>query len=462
MKKKQFFIFCFLLILIPCGSYAGEYSLEDLYRLALEGSETIKIAEEDLYISEREKDRARSALLPTLSTFGSHTRYSEEKISNMLVLQPEYTNEWGVRLDQSFSLSGRELSAYKITKKGIRKSMYDLNAVKEEYLLIVASAYYDILKLKKALEITGANVERLTRHRNAARTRLEVGEVTRTALLRAEAELAGAQSEFIKSENDLRLSKTILAKTVNISGDYDLKEPRTGINSNIREQEVLNLLVGDCRQSTMDCLKETAFSERPEIKIMTLQKEIAEDSVTYARGSYWPDISLEGVYLRQENEPSSAPGLNERIYGILKLDFPLFEGGLRIAEVREAKARLRQVEQRLSDLTHSVSVEVENSYLNLRTVSSVIIQLQAEATYAGDNYNAVAKQFQHGLADSIDIIDANTLLVTAERELSNAKYDYMLAVLKLKRATGRLLKTAISHDLSTVSTEEDKGNSSNK
>ncbi|MCK5503620.1 MAG: TolC family protein, partial [Thermodesulfovibrionia bacterium] len=230
----------------------------------------------------------------------------------------------------------------------------------------------------------------------------------------------------------------------------------------IREQEVLNLLVGDCRQSTMDCLKETAFSERPEIKIMTLQKEIAEDSVTYARGSYWPDISLEGVYLRQENEPSSAPGLNERIYGILKLDFPLFEGGLRIAEVREAKARLRQVEQRLSDLTHSVSVEVENSYLNLRTVSSVIIQLQAEATYAGDNYNAVAKQFQHGLADSIDIIDANTLLVTAERELSNAKYDYMLAVLKLKRATGRLLKTAISHDLSTVSTEEDKENSSNK
>jgi outer membrane protein len=135
---------------------------------------------------------------------------------------------------------------------------------------------------------------------------------------------------------------------------------------------------------------------------------------------------------------------------------------LRIAEVREAKARLRQVEQRLSDLTHSVSVEVENSYLNLRTVSSVIIQLQAEATYAGDNYNAVAKQFQHGLADSIDIIDANTLLVTAERKLSNAKYDYMLAVLKLKRATGRLLKTAISHDLSTVSTEDDKGNSSNK
>lgn len=459
MKKKQFFIFCFLLILIPCGSYAGEYSLEDLYRLALERSETIKIAEEDLYISEREKDRAKSALLPTLSAFGGHTRYSEEKINN---IQPEYTNEWGVRLDQSFSLSGRELSAYKITKKGIRKSMYDLDAVKEEYLLIVASAYYDILKLKKALEITGANVERLTRHRNASRTRLEVGEVTRTALLRAEAELAGAQSEFIKAENGLRLSKTILAKTVSISGDYDLEEPRTGIDSNIREQEVLNLLVGDCRQSTMECLKETAFSERPEIKIMTLQKEIAEDNVKYARGSYWPDISLAGVYLRQENEPSSAPGLNERIYGTLKLDFPLFEGGLRIAEVKEAKAQLRQAEQRLSDLTQSVSVEVENSYLNLLTVSSVIIQLQAEATYAGDNYNAVAKQFQYGIADSIDVIDANTLLVTAERELSNAKYDYRLAVLKLKRATGRLLKTAISRDLSTVSTEEDKGNSLNK
>jgi outer membrane protein len=56
----------------------------------------------------------------------------------------------------------------------------------------------------------------------------------------------------------------------------------------------------------------------------------------------------------------------------------------------------------------------------------------------------VSKQFKHGLANSVDVMDANTLLVTAERELINAKYNYQFAILKLKHATGTLLKTVAS------------------
>ena len=174
-----------------------------------------------------------------------------------------------------------------------------------------------------------------------------------------------------------------------------------------------------------------------------IQKKIAEDEVKYAKGSYWPTISLEGEYFRQENEPSSSFGLEERIYGGLKLDFPFFEGGLRRAEVREAKARLRQAEYSLSDLRHEVSVEVENSYLFLKREAAILKQVQAELAFAQENFKSVTKQFQHGIADSIDTIDANTLLVTAERGLANAKYTYQLAILNLKRATGILLRTVL-------------------
>jgi outer membrane protein len=109
--------------------------------------------------------------------------------------------------------------------------------------------------------------------------------------------------------------------------------------------------------------------------------------------------------------------------------------------VGEAKAKARQADHGLSDLKQSVGVEVEDAYLNLLTISAVIDRLQAESEYAADNYNSVTKQFQYGLANSIDVIDANTLLLTSERELANARYDYELAILKLKRATGTLLKT---------------------
>lgn len=433
-------VFLFLLFFIPFSITAEEYSLDDLYRLALERSETIKIAQENLYISVQGKDKAISALLPTLSTFVSHTRYNEGKYGATSVLQPEYSTSWGLRLDQSLSLSGRELTALKIANETIIKTIFDLDAVKEEYLLSVASAYYDVLKSKKAVEIVHANVERLRKHRDAAKTRLEVGEVTKTTLLRAEAELSGAESELIKAENSLRLAKVTLARIVGIDGDYDVKEshPSSIIH---RPSEEISFLTVDCGLSNIDCLKQTALSERAELKALELRKRIAENEVRYAKGLYWPIISVEGVYSRKDNHPSSSFAIKESIYGGLKLNFPFFEGGLRKAEVREAEAKLRQAELNIADLKDTIHVEVENAYLNLITESGVLEKLRAEMEYSLDNYNAVSKQFKYGLANSIDVMDANTLLVTTERELTNAKYDYQLAILKLRRATGTLLKT---------------------
>lgn len=444
MRVKLLLIFSFLSVLVPFNLQAQEYSLDDLYKLALDRSEFIKIAEEDLYISELQKDKATAVLMPTLSAFGNHTRYSKAIRNNNSVLQPDYTNEWGLRLDQSMSLSGREFTAFKISKEGIEKSSKDLAAVREGYLLNVAASYYSLLKSKKAREIAAANVERLTRHRNASETRLRVGEATKTVLLRAEAELAGAEAELIKSENSQRLAKTVLARTVGITSVFEVREPQIKKDLKTQEQVLMDISAGECSLSALDCLKQKAFSERAEIKTVTIQKQIAEDEVTYTKGSYWPDLSIEGVYLRQENEPSTAFGLNERIYGGLKLNFPFFEGGLRVAEVGEAKAKARQADHSLTDLKNSVGVEVEDAYLNLLTIAAVIEKLQAESEYAADNYHSVTKQFQHGLADSIDVIDANTLLVTSERELANARYDYELAVLKLRRAVGTLLETVVS------------------
>lgn len=65
----------------------------------------------------------------------------------------------------------------------------------------------------------------------------------------------------------------------------------------------------------------------------------------------------------------------------------------------------------------------------------ILKSLEDQLTFARDNYNATSKQFEFGLANSIDVVDANTLLVTSERQLAD---------LRLKRATGTLLKPAAS------------------
>jgi outer membrane protein len=413
------------------------YTLDELYKITLERSEQIRISEEDLFIAEREKDKAMSAFLPKLSAFGDYTRYSEEKLSTTpdfsFALQPKTSASWGFRLDQSLSLGGREITAFQISKKGIESSRYNLNATREDYLLGVSVSFYDVLKTNKAVEIAKANVERLTKHRDAAWTRLKVGEVTKTALLRAEAELSGAQSELIRGENNLSLAKAVLARKVGINEQYD-----------IEESKVESKTASDYALRPLDSLKNEAYAERSELKSLELQKKISEEQVRFARGAYWPTLSVEGVYLGMDQDPSS-PFLNkESVYGVLRLNFPFFEGGLRRAEVREAEARKRQSELLYEDLKKTVNIDVENAYLELKTQSGILKSLEDQLTFAGDNYNAVSKQFEFGLANSIDVMDANTLLVTSERQLTDARYNYQLSILKLKRATGTLFKTVVN------------------
>ncbi|MEW6326570.1 MAG: TolC family protein [Thermodesulfobacteriota bacterium] len=410
---------------------AQDYSLDDLYRMALERAERIKISEEDLYITERGKDKALAVLLPRLSAFGDYTRYSDDKTSaSGFIIQPEDSTSWGLRLDQTLSLSGRELTALKISKENIEKSRHDLYAAREEYLFRVSSAYYDVLRAKKTVEIAKASVDRLTKHRDAAAIRLKVGEVTKTALLRAEAELSGVKSELVKVENGLKLAKAVLARLVGISEDYELKE------SDVKAETF--------KDRSLVSLKEEAIRERSEVRSMDIQRKAAEDQVRYVRGAYWPTVSVEGVYRRKEDSPASTFVLEETAYGGLILTFPFFEGGLRKAEVKEAKAKQRQSELIYEDLKKTINIEVENAYLDLITQRQILKSLEDQLTFARDNYNATSKQFEFGLADSLDVMDANTLLATAERQLAEARLNYQLADLQLKRATGTLLKSVVS------------------
>jgi outer membrane protein len=416
------------------------YTLVDLYRIAIERAERVRMSEEDLFIAERARDKALSALLPKLYAFGEYTRYSEEKLGasslGSFTIQPESSESWGFRLDQSFSLGGREVISYQISKKGVEDGAYNLQAVREEYLLSVSVACYDYLRAKKALEIVRANVERLEKHRDAAQVRLKVGEVTKTALLRAEAELSGARSDFVKSENNLNFAKVFLARVVGIEGGYT-----------VQETEDISMPIPESKEmDNVQLLKQLALSERVEMKSVHLQKEIAEQQVRYAKGSFMPTLSLEGVYLRQDEDPSSPFFNKESIYGLIGLNFPIFEGGLRRAEFREAEARKRQAELTYEDVKKTIEIEVENAFLDLKTQKGILKSLEDQLTFATDNYNAVSKQFEFGLADSLDVMDANTLLVTSERQLIEAKYSYQLAIVRLKRATGTLLKTIISRE----------------
>jgi len=250
-----------------------------------------------------------------------------------------------------------------------------------------------------------------------------VGEVTRTVLLRAEGELSGARSDLLQAQNAWEMARAYLARLVGLPEIEVLRE-ETGLEATPLDP--------------LENFQDKAFRIRADLKAMDRQRQIAADQVRYARGAFWPNVALTAAYARADQEPATATLNRESLYGGVSLNFPFFEGGLRTAELQEARRRETQAELSYQDLKKTVAIEVQSVYLDLATQRGVVTFLADQLVFARDNYQAVGRQFSFGLANSVDVMDANTLLVSSERKLAEATYSYHLSLLKMDRATGIL------------------------
>jgi outer membrane protein len=327
-------------------------------------------------------------------------------------------------LDETLSTGGREFRAFAMARKNLAKSRYDLRAIREDYLLhYVAAAYYNVFMSKRNLEIAEANLERLTQYRDAAQKRLQIGEVTKTALLRAEGELSGAKADRLQAQNNLELAMAVLANNVGLDEGFILREAPA------LEEE----------PPSLELFQKRAFASRSDLKSLELQKQMAADRIKYVQGAFLPSISLSGVYSASDQNPASANLNRESIYGAIALNFPFYEGGLRKAEVVEARAQERQAELHYEELKKAIEIEVRTGYLDLMTQKGTLRFLNDQLLFARENYHAVERQFEFGLSSSLDVLDANTLLVSAQTKVAAAEYGYRLALLRIQKAAGTLL-----------------------
>lgn len=422
-----------VLILLWNTCYGAEkYTLSELLMKALKESERVRITEENLIISKEEERRALSVLIPSVNFFGKHTEYAKERIVSNQIIQPDRSTAWGITVEERLSLGGREFIALSMVKDNTKKTQYEVDSFKEQYLLKVANSFYSYLKAKRAVEIAETNVERLRKHRDAARVRLKVGEVTKTDVLRAEAELSGAEAELIAARNLLKTAKSQLSKDVGLSRDFEVVEPE---------------IHDPFYDLSLDYLRALAKENRAEIKASEIAKEIAKKGVRLTSSNYFPNLSISATYQRLSQDPSNVFTNKETKSVVAALNFTIFDGGLRKAELSQAKARLKQAELSYIETLKEINLEVESALNSYLTYRETIKSLEDEVKFARENFISVSKQYQHGLANSIDVTDANSFLLTAEKKLLDARYNYELSILRLRHATGTLLKALLNHQL---------------
>ena len=265
-----------LLLLQVSTAVSGEITLVEAYSMALRNHESVSIAREGLFQSERGVSKARSALLPSLRAEGTYTKYSSEKRSSTFLLQPDRARRADLTLEQSLWEGGRDWSLLRQSKKEELLSRAELGVRSEDLLLLTAGEYFGALKAAKEVEIKEAHLKRASEELRVSRARLAAGAATRAALLRAEAEAAGISADLIRAGAELKNAMARLERLTGpsgkgVGGAITLVEPP--------EAEPLS--------DPVETLISTALERRRDYTVRKLDRDIAGEGGKAGQGSLY-------------------------------------------------------------------------------------------------------------------------------------------------------------------------------
>ncbi len=426
---KQIIIVLFVGLMMAHSAFGGGtvYTLQDAYNAALSGNEIVKIAQEDVVQSESRVDQAGTYLYPRLIAQGAYTRFNETlpPDGGPFLFQPLEQYQASLVLTQPLYTGGRTLAALRTARKMREASSGGLSVARQDLMLNVATAYYGVIKAQKTVDISKRSLERMEHHketteREAATRKTKANQ---SALLRANSLVSQARISLVRAQDGLKIAQEKLNLLTGLPSDITIAEPQQLVP----------------QTESLGELQKTALKNRDDYVTSRINRDIAEENVTIVRGGHYPQLSALAGAQYQESKPSIFTDATT-YYAGLRLTVPIFEGGLMRAEVSEARSRVRQAELTSDFLRKSIEADVQEAYVNLQTVSSVLDTAKLEMEYAKGNYDAVESLFSEGLLASLSLIDAEQALTMAERELMNATYDRELAILRLKKSTGLLGK----------------------
>jgi len=433
MNYKMFF-FLFLVISpsIASGAEPAQFTMQESIDMALRQSAAIHSAGEGMSAAESRKKEAFTGFLPTLNTFYSYTRLNEAPQVKFqgtgftpVITGTANNYNWAVQARQPVFAGGSILTNYQISKLGEDISRYDKLSTVQDVVLDVKVSYYNILKAERIREVAAQSVDQLASHTGVARNFFEVGLIPKNDLLQSEVQLANGTQDLVRADNGVELAKSQFNTVL-----------RRDINKPVSVQDIL--VYEPFVQNIDECLK-TAMENRPEIKSYEVRRAQSGKAVDLARSEYYPTVNVVGTYGRYGDQANVSGSLfqDAESWSVLAVaNWNFWEWGRTKYRVDAGKSRESQSADALSIVRDRITLEVKNSYLQLREAEKRIAVAGQAITQAEENFRINQERYKEQVATTTEVIDAQTLLTRAKSDYFNALSDFNIARSRLERSMG--------------------------
>jgi outer membrane protein/protease secretion system outer membrane protein len=430
LKNATSCLLCILLIQTNVGAQTTVLDLKQVYEAALQQDASIRASRAAADSGRERLPQARAGLLPQISaTAGRNNNNLDTTAPNILgnlsTTNDKYSSDnRSIQLRQPLMNMQRWLQ-FQQAKFIVDEAEANLDRDLQNLVVRVAGAYFETLLADEQLDLVMAQKSLYTALVDAAKKGLVSGSGTRTDVDDAQSRLDMAFAMELEARQNQDLTRRQLQLLIN--------QPVT----KLAKLNVNALKLNVPAPANLDEWTLKAEQSSPEIKAMEARLEQARREVSKAQAGHLP--TLDAVAQWSNSGSENITRINSRYENKsigLQLNVPLYSGGYVNSTIRQAVAEQTRAEESLEALRRDLGVRVHKEY---RGVSEGVMRVRAleQAVRSADQMmKSTQMSLKAGSRTQLDVLNAQQQYTMALRDLSQARFVYLMSKVKLAALVG--------------------------
>jgi outer membrane protein len=337
-------------------------------------------------------------------------------------------NTSGLQLGATQNIFNRDVLLASRTARDAR--LFSSESTKEQNIntaVLVSKAFYDLILTQQQLRVTEEDIVRINQSLKDAYYQYQSGVADKTDYKRATIALNNATAQKRSGDESLKAKNAYLKELMGYPSSKDI---RLIYDTAKMENEIF-----------VDTLQNINYGNRIEVQLLETQKKLQQYNLQYYKWSFLPEISAFGNYnlnflnnkftkLYNQSYPNSYAGI--------LLSIPIFQGGKRLQQIKQAELEVRQVDNSITSIQNNINTQYTQALAAYKSNLYNFFSLKENLSLANEVYEVIRLQYRSGVKSYLEVINAETDLRTAQINYYNALYQVLESKIDVLQSLGTI------------------------
>jgi len=428
------------LLALASGS-AGAVTLQQAYQAALKNDPAYRMNFWENEATKENEVLGRSTLLPQVSASYSGSRnvadvtyFQKNPVTGQMMenpTHPRYLSHSAVVQVRQPILSLEGIARYRQGKVQARQGAKQFEANTNEVIIRVVSAYADALFAEDQVELSRVQRDMYAEQQKVNQRLFEKGEGTRTDMIETQARVDLAEAQLIEAHDNALAARNTLAGVIGMEpGTLDKLGP--------------DFHVAALSLKSFEEWRQSAIENNPELATARLAIENQRLEIQRQKAGHFPRIDLVAAYTKGNNEAINQINQDtvNRTIGV-QVNIPIYQGGAISASTRQAAAGYERARADLDVRSNRILVDMRKAYDQVENSAAKVGALEKAVASGKLLMTATEQSIRGGVRINLDLLNAQQQLYTSQRDLAQARYTYLINLLRLRAGAGTLDESAV-------------------